>query len=221
MDDGFVHRRTGRAEIGELRLRAVAFQNVLRRNRFRRALIGKGALDDGPVDAPRSAFRRRFAFGRWRRRHILVTAIDYRLEGIELRRRLVASSIAPATIAVAAFAEGLAALATPRSAVAIAPFAIAQLAFARLAVATLATPLTLTPLVLARRTIAALAVAVTSITGTTPARATLAALLLLLQLLLCALAGGSRYGLAAWRDCAFGPRAATPTPASARTIAWR
>jgi hypothetical protein len=63
----------------------------------------------------------------------------------------------------------------------------------------------------------AIAIAITSITGAVPARATFAARLLLL----CARAGGSRYGLAARRHHTFGPSAATPTPASARTIAPR
>ena len=231
MDDGLVDRRARRAEIGKFRLRAVALQDVLRRNRLCGALIGDGALDDRPIDATRPAFRR-FAFGRRRRRDILEAAIDHRLEGIKLRRRLVAPAIAPAAIAVAAFAEGLAALAGPRPAITIAPLAIATFPVAGLTFTPLAAPLTiaartLAPPVVMAGAIAALTIAVASltatlitralITGTAAARAALAALLLLL----CALARGGRGSLAAWRRSTFGTHAAATPPTTAWTIARR
>lgn len=193
-------------------------------------MIGDGAFDDRPIDAPRPAFRRRFAFG-WRRRHILEAAIDHRLEGIELRRRLVAPAIAPAAVAVAAFAEGLAALAGPRSAItplAIAAFPVAGLTFTPLAQPLAIAALAIAPLVVAAGAIAALTIAVASITatlitlalitGTAAARTPLAALLLLL----CALAARcGRDSLATQRRRPFGPRAAATPPAPARTIARR
>jgi hypothetical protein len=201
----------------------------LRRHGFRCALIGKRALDDRPIDTSCPALGRRFAFSRRRRRNVFVAAIDHRFEGIELRRRLAIAPIATAAaIAVATFAEGLAAFATPRSAVAIAPLTVARPAFSRLAFATLALRLTIAVLIVASLIVApcaittlTIAIAVTSIAWSAPARTTLAALLLLL-LLLRGFAGGGRYRLVPRRLCAFGPRATTTTTAAPRPIArWQ
>src|SRR5215475_7140247 len=120
MDDGLVHRCACCAEIGEFRLRAFALEYVLCRNRFRRALIGDGAFDDRPIDTPRAGSHWRFAFRGRRRRDILEAAIDHGFEGIKFRSRLVAPSVAPAAITIAAFAKGLAPLAAPRSPIPIA-----------------------------------------------------------------------------------------------------
>ena len=201
----------------------------MRRNRLRRALIGYGALDDRPIDAPCSRFGRRFAFRR-RRRDILEAVIDHGFEGIELLRRLVAPAIAPAAIAVAAFAEGLAAFAPPGSPIAIAPLAIARLAFTTLAPVLSIGTLT-APLIVALGTIAALPIAVTSIAPTliipalitpmliaraAPTRAALTMLFLLLR----ALDPSSGGVFAAGRYCStFGPRATTTPSAPARAIA--
>jgi hypothetical protein len=212
MNDSLIHRRPRRAEIGEFRLGAIALQDVLRRNRFRRALIGDRALDDRPIDAPRSAFRRRFAFGRRRGGDILEAAIDDRLERVKLRRRLVAPITATTTIAITAFAERLAALAASRSAITIPPLAFAALA-PSLSIAPLSiASLSVATLIVGPRTIASLAIAVAP---TTPAGAALATLLLLR-----ARARSGRHSLAAWRRT-FGPRATATPPAPARSIAGR
>ena len=216
MNDSLIHRRPRRPEIGEFHLRAIALQDVLRGNRFCRALIGNRALDDRPIDAPRSALCRRFAFGRRRRGDVLEAAIDDRFERVKLRRRLVAPIAATTTIAIAAFTEGLPTLAASRSAIAIPPLAFATLA-PSLSIASLSVAsLTLATLIVGPRTIASLAIAVAP---TTPAWAALATLLLLL-LLLRALARCGRHSLAAWRRT-FGPHATTTTPAPARSIAGR
>jgi len=217
MDDGLVHRRACRAEIREFRFRALALEYVLRRNRFRRALIGDGAFDDRPIDTPRADFRWRFAFRGRRRRDILEAAIDHRFEGIKLRRRLVAPSVASAAITTAAFAEGLAPLAAPRSPIPIAAFAIARLTFAALAPA-----FAIAALILALGAIAPLtvAIAVTSIAPTlirmaAPTRAAFA------MPRLCALARSSSRAFAGWCCRSFGPRPAAPPAPAARAIAWR
>jgi hypothetical protein len=200
-------------------------------------LIGKRALDDLPIDTPRTALG--FAFCRWRRRDLFVAAIDNRFEGIELRRWLVIASIAAS--AVGPFTKGgLTARAAPRASIAIAPLAVARrlplarslalawrLAFTRRALPTLAARLTATSLTLATA-LAALAltplIAPAALAGfaiaiarrTTPTWTTLAALLLLL---LRALAG--------LRRCAFASRSRTvgacapATTTAARTIAGR
>jgi hypothetical protein len=227
MDDGLVHRRTRRAKIGEFRLGAVALEDVLRRHGLRRALIGKRALDDRPIDPPHTALGRRFTFSRRRRRNIFVAAIDHRFEGIELRRRLIIAPIAAAAaIAVAAFAEGLAALAAPRSTIAIAPLAIAGLTFAGLTFAALTSSLTIASLTVTRLAIRALtfapliaaltALAIATAARSPLTRATLATLLLLLfalaRLSRCALTTGGR---------TFGPCATAAPTTTARTIAGR
>jgi hypothetical protein len=208
----------------------------LRRDGFRRALIGERALDDLPIDAPRAALSQRFAFGRRRCRDIFVPAIDDRFEGVELWRRLVVAPIAAAAaIAVSAFAKGLAALAVPRSPIAIAPLAItrrtvtrlaltrlpfARLTITRLAVAALAPRLAIpSRAAFAARltvtaTFAALALAARAIAIATPTRTTLAALLLR--------TGFTCRSHAFTRGrCTFGMGTTAATTATARTLADR
>jgi hypothetical protein len=225
MDDGLVHRRTRRAEVGEFRLGTIALEDVLRRHGLRRALISKRALDDRPIDTPRTAFGRRFAFSRRRRRNVFVAAIDHRFEGIELRRRLIIAPIAAAT-AIAAFAEGLAALAAPRSTIAITPLAIAGLAFAGLTFAALTSSLTIASLTVTRLAIRALtfapliaaltALAIATAARSPLTRATLTTLLLLL--LLFALGRLSRCALTTGSHT-FGPCAMAASATTAWTIA--
>jgi hypothetical protein len=210
----------------------------LRRHRLRRLLISDRAFDDCPIDAPRTALGRRFAFRRRRRGDFFEAAIDHRFKRIEFGRR----PITPIpTIAVAAFAERLAALAAPRSTIAIAAFAIARLTFARLAftrltLAALAAFLTAAALTATPRAVTSLAIAAAftalalatliataafaaraiAIAPATPARATLAALLLLLAGLCCL-----RRAPLTGRCSALGPRTTAATPTAARTIAAR
>jgi len=128
VDNRLVHRRPRRSEIGEFGIDAIALQHIDRRNRFRRALIGKRAFDDRPFDAPRRRLIGRLALidrlvlisrlaligfkllievnalidflGRnCFDRNILEAAIDHGFKGVEFRLRLLARPIA-------AFAEG-------------------------------------------------------------------------------------------------------------------
>jgi hypothetical protein len=198
----------------------------LRRHRLRRALIGERAFDDRPIDPPRSALGRRFALRRRWRRNVFVTPIDDRFEGIELRRRLVVAPIATAT-AIAAFAERLAALAAPRSTIAIAPLTVARLAFTALASSLTVASLTIAGLTVARLATRALtfspliaaltALAIAIAARATPTRATLATLLLLFS----ALSRLSRSALATRSRCPLGPRATAAATPATRTIASR
>jgi hypothetical protein len=216
MNDGLVHRRACCAEIGEFRFRAVALQDVLRRNGFRRTLIGDRALDDRPIDAPRPPVRGGFTFRGRRRRDILEAAIDDRFERIKLRRGFVASTVAPSTIAVAPFAEGLAALAAPWSALTIAPLAIARLPFPALSPVLRVAVLIVQPHALAALPIAVASIAPALIRTAPLARAALATLLLSLPLL----AWRSHCVFAARRYGSLGACTASASPAAARAIAW-
>ena len=92
MGDRLVDGRTGGAQMREFRIVAVAAQHVDRRESARGALIGRGALQDDPVDAPSGALGRGIG-------HILEAAIDDRFEPIELRLRLLADIAALAPLA--------------------------------------------------------------------------------------------------------------------------
>src|SRR5882757_10141134 len=74
MDDRLVDRAAGGAEIGKLAVIAIALQDVHGRDRLAADLIGGGALEDRPVHPPRLGLLL----------DIVETAIDHRVEGIEL-----------------------------------------------------------------------------------------------------------------------------------------
>ena len=122
MGDGFIDGGAGDAQLGEFCIVAVAAQHINRRERPRRALIGRGALHNDPINAPSGALRRGIS-------HILEAAIDDRFKPIQLWLRLLAeiAAIQPGT---PVFRAACATLMSP--AVAVATASIASLAHARL-----------------------------------------------------------------------------------------
>src|SRR6185437_5734170 len=95
MADGLIDGGTRGAQLRELGIDTVALEHVNRRHCARRVPIGGGALEDAPLDPFGRAFRRRV-------RHILETAVDNRLEPIELRLRFPAR-IVPVPLAAREF----------------------------------------------------------------------------------------------------------------------
>src|SRR5256885_832092 len=116
MDDRLVNRAPGGAEIGELRVAAVALQQITRRDRLPADLIGRRALEDCPVHPARLAF----FFD------IIETAVNNRVERIELGRGPAVGCPAAASRRPAATALTLSA--TPLAAAILSPGAVPPIA---------------------------------------------------------------------------------------------